>query len=253
LLTVAGEGSVGTVWYARKKDTQEAFAVKIIEKHSTVGSTSLTRVLAERDILSNLDHSNVVTLHFAFQDSTRIYFVMDFMGGGDLYKVLKMFPKKQFPEEVAKFYTAQVLLALEYLHSHRIVFRDLKPENILLSSDGHLKVADFGLAKKAPGKSVVRDPAPTARHHTVCGTPEYMAPEVIGEKAYGRMVDYWALGLLVFEMLVGRSPWADLGLTDMFFRILTEDPVFPDTMSPDARDFVSSLLVKDPSKRLGCR
>jgi serum/glucocorticoid-regulated kinase 2 len=255
LLNIAGQGSVGTVWFARKKDTQEAFAVKIIEKHATIGCTSLTRILAEREILSTLDHQNVVTLHFAFQDATRIYFVMDYMGGGDLYKVLKQFPEKQLPEDAARFYAAEILLALEYLHSYNIVFRDLKPENVLLSSEGRLKVADFGLAKKS-GTSALRNKgsvAQTARHHTVCGTPEYMAPEVIGEKAYGRMVDYWALGLLIFEMLAGRSPWADLSLTDMFFRILTEDPVFPDNMSVDARDLISSLLVKDPSKRLGCR
>ena len=110
---------------------------------------------------------------------------------------------------------------------------------------GYLKLIDYGLAKHVTKLG--------SKTNSFVGSPLYMAPEVIGEKAYGRMVDYWALGLLVFEMLVGRSPWADLGLTDMFFRILTEDPVFPDTMSPDARDFVSSLLVKDPSKRLGCR
>ena len=122
-------------------------AIKVLEKHSSIGSTSLNRVLAEREILSFLDHPNVVTLHFAFQDETRIFFVMDFMGGGDLYKTLKRFPGRKLPEPTAAFYTGEVLLALEYLHSYDIVFRDLKPENLLLSAEGHLKVTDFGLGK----------------------------------------------------------------------------------------------------------
>ena len=165
LMHLIGQGGVGKVWYAVKKDSGQEFAVKIIDKHQIIGSSSVGRVLAEREIMTRLEHPFVISLHFAFQDDTRIFFVLDYLRGGDFFRLMKKIPNKKIPEHAARFYAAELVLAISYLHTNNICFRDLKPENILVSDTGHLCVTDFGLA-------VLKQPKTKTTHKTVCGTPE---------------------------------------------------------------------------------
>jgi serine/threonine protein kinase len=256
LITLLGQGGVGVVWYARKKDTKEVFAVKIIEKHQIMGTSSVARVLAERDLMTMLDHPFVIDLSFAFQDDTRIFFVLEYLSGGDFFKLLHSLPEKRMPETAARFYTIQILLALRYLHEQNIVFRDLKPENVILNHDGNLRVTDFGLAMRGGGGD---ERGGCGGSNTVCGTPEYMAPEVIKEDSHSIAVDYWALGVMLFEMLHGNTPWANQSTTDMFFSVLTKPPQFHDASTPgkrvvvsrECRSLIEGLMEKDPKTRLG--
>jgi serine/threonine protein kinase len=245
LVHLLGQGGVGNVWYAIKQDTQQVFAMKIIDKHHIIGSSSVGRVLAEREIMTMLEHPFVITLHFAFQDDTRIFFVLDFLSGGDFFRLMKQIPDRRMSEEAAMFYAAEIMLALEYLHDNNICFRDLKPENILLSTNGHIRVTDFGLASRKSDITV------DTTHKTVCGTPEYMAPEVIREEGHGRPVDYWALGVIIYEMIVGKTPWAEMSATDMFFSVLTKPVPFPKSISNSARHLIEGLMSKDPKTRMG--
>jgi serine/threonine protein kinase len=260
LITLLGQGGVGVVWYARKKDTREVFAVKIIEKHQIMGTSSVARVLAERDLMTMLDHPFVIDLSFAFQDDTRIFFVLEYLSGGDFFKLLHSLPEKRMPEGAARFYTVQILLALHYLHKQNIIFRDLKPENVILNHDGNLRVTDFGLAMKGGGGA---QHGGCGGSNTVCGTPEYMAPEVIKEDSHSIAVDYWALGVMLFEMLHGHTPWANQSTTDMFFSVLTKPPQFHTantpglserdrvTCSPECKSLIEGLMAKDANTRLG--
>lgn len=257
LVHLLGSGGVGNVWYGVERETGRAFAVKIIEKHQIMGQTSIARVLAEREIMTRLQHPFIVNLHYAFQDDTRIFFVLDYKSGGDFYKMMKQIPNRKMDEADARFYAAEILLALEYLHTNGITFRDLKPENVLVSEEGHICVADFGLAvvqqHNARNTGGLRKTGlgGLTVQKTVCGTPEYMAPEVIREDGHGKMVDYWALGVMIYEMLFGKTPWAGLNATDMFFSVLTKSIPFPSTVSKPAKKLIESLMMKDPHHRLG--
>ena len=164
--------------------------------------------------------------------------------------MMKQIPNRRMEEPDARFYASSILLALEYLHNNGITFRDLKPENVLVSDQGHICVADFGLAVARSAETSSEHEALRAQK-TVCGTPEYMAPEVIREDGHGKLVDYWALGVMIYEMLCGKTPWAGLSATDMFFSVLTQAVPFPDSMSKEARSLISSLMAKDPNDRLG--
>jgi serine/threonine protein kinase len=270
LVDLLGQGGVGNVWYAVKQDTQHIFAVKIIDKHHVIGSISVGRVLAEREIMTMLEHPFVITLHFAFQDDTRVFFVLDYLSGGDFFRLLEQIPDRRMSEEAAMFYAAEIMLALEYLHQNNICFRDLKPENILLSAEGHIRVTDFGLASWGSKRNLVLPPLRGGRaaktditvdttHKTVCGTPEYMAPEVIREEGHGRPVDYWALGVIIYEMIVGKTPWAEMNATDsvrmlatrLFISVLSKPVPFPKFVSNSAKHLIEGLMSKDPNTRMG--
>jgi hypothetical protein len=244
LVNLLGQGAVGNVWYAVKQDTQQTFAVKIFDRHHIIGSSSVGRVLAEREIMTMLEHPFVITLHFAFQDDARIFFVVDYLSGGDFFRLMKQIPDRRMSEEATMFYAAEIMLALEYLHQNNIFVRDLKPENILLSAEGHIRVY-FGLA------SCNTDITVDTTHTTVCGTPEYMAPEVIREEGHGRPVDYWALGIIIYEMIVGKTPWSEMDMTDMFISVLTKPVPFPKYVSNSAKHLIEGLMSKDPNTRMG--
>jgi protein-serine/threonine kinase len=205
LIRILGQGSTGIVWHARRLQNNQECAVKMLDKQQIATSHSATRVVAEREILTMLDHPFVVQLHFAFQDATKVYFVMDYAAGGDFYNFLRQFPQRRMEESTARFFVAELILAFEYLHAYDISFRDLKPENLLLSKSGHLMVTDFGLSVRSEKGQANGECGGGQR--TVCGTPEYMAPEVIKENGHGKAVDCWALGLILYELLHGRSPW----------------------------------------------
>jgi RAC serine/threonine-protein kinase len=193
---VLGKGNYGKVMLATKKTEPDVYyAVKIIKKSCLIDEESLEHVLSENRVLQTLDHPFLVKLYSSFQTKDRLYFVMEYVRGGELFFHLGR--EKRFTEERAMFYAAEILLALHYLHSKGIVYRDLKLENLLLDEKGHIKITDFGLCKE--GISTERD-----KTSTFCGTPEYLAPEILEEENYGKSVDWWALGVVLYEMLIGR-------------------------------------------------
>lgn len=194
VLRTLGTGSFGRVHLARSVHNQRFYAIKVLRKQHLVRMKQVEHVNNEREVLSLVRHPFLVNLWGTFQDPTFLYLVMDFVPGGELFTLLRS--SRRFPQPVAKFYIAEVALAIDFLHSNDIIYRDLKPENILLGADGHLKLIDFGFAKHTK-----------ERCWTLCGTPDYLAPEVISSKGYNKSVDWWALGVLLFEMLAGYPPF----------------------------------------------
>eukprot|EP00301_Raphidiophrys_heterophryoidea_P005725 c12370_g1_i3.p1 GENE.c12370_g1_i3~~c12370_g1_i3.p1 ORF type:complete len:749 (-),score=167.27 c12370_g1_i3:539-2785(-) len=189
---VLGTGSFGRVHFIKHIETGRFYALKILNKKQIIELGQVEHVLGERDVLSSICHPHIVNFCGSFQDSRKLYIVMEFVNGGEFFTHLRRMGR--FKEDMARFYAAQVLTALEYLHSNNILYRDLKPENLLLDSRGHIKVTDFGFAKQVD-----------YRTWTLCGTPEYLAPEIILSKGHGKAVDYWAIGILIFEMLAGYT------------------------------------------------
>jgi serine/threonine protein kinase len=239
-LKLIGRGGFGRVLLVKKKENQQIYAMKILKKKFVVEQNQVTHTTTERNVMVKLEHPFLTKLHFAFQDDKSLYFVMDFINGGELFHHLRR--EKKFSEDRTRFYAAEIISALTYLHTRGIVYRDLKPENVLLGRDGHVVVTDFGLAKEG-----LHD---NERTETRAGTPEYLAPEVIKGEKYTKSVDWWAVGILVYEMLTGAPPFIDSDIQKLFQKITGGDIKFPDYVSQDAADFVSHLLARDTSKRL---
>ncbi|KAJ3211351.1 hypothetical protein HDU67_004585 [Dinochytrium kinnereticum] len=243
LLKVIGKGSFGKVMQVRKKDTNRIYAMKIIKKSHIVERAEVSHTLAERMVLAKLNHPFIVPLKFSFQNPEKLYLVLAFVNGGELFHHLQQVGR--FEEERARFYTAELLCALECLHSFDIIYRDLKPENILLDFSGHIALCDFGLCKlnmKEGNKT-----------NTFCGTPEYLAPEVLIGQGYTKAVDWWTLGILLYEMLTGLPPFYDENVNEMYKKILKDEITFPEEVGPAAKDLLKKLLNRDPSQRLGSK
>ena len=197
----------------------------------------------ERAILTKMRHPFIVSLRFAFQTEKNLFLVMDFLAGGELFYHLKR--KGLIQESECLFYGGELILAIEHLHSHNIIHRDLKPENVLLAADGHVCITDFGLAKETN-----KD----ADNRTLCGTSEYMAPEMLTRNGYGSAVDWWSFGALLFEMLTGEPPFVmkkNESSKDLDTKILTQKVSIPGYLSHEASSLLKGMLDKDPSKRLG--
>jgi len=204
----------------------------------------IERTKTERRVLAVANHPFIMKLHFAFQNTEKLYLVLDYCPGGELF--FHLCKHRRFPERVARFYAAELLLAIGHLHSIGIIYRDLKPENVLLDAEGHVKLGDFGLAKDE------------IRHFTkgatsMCGTPEYMAPEVLLQRGHGFCVDYWGLGMLLYEMFTGLPPWYTTDKVKLFKRLKHAALVLPTYIGVDSCSFVRALLEREPSKRLGCK
>lgn len=243
-LRVVGKGSSGKVLLARHRSEGKYYAVKILSKWAILRKNEVRHVMAERDILlKNIHHPFLVGLHYSFQTSDKLYFVLDYINGGELFFHLRC--ERTFTENRARFYAAEILLALGYLHSLNIVYRDLKPENILLDSQGHIVLTDFGLSKE------IGDLMGAEANHTFCGTPEYLAPEMIRQEPYGRAVDWWCLGAVLYEMLYGLPPFYSRNTSEMYDRILNKPLTLRPGISESAKDILSQLLEKDPRMRLG--
>jgi serine/threonine protein kinase len=248
LLRVVGRGSYGKVLAVRAKRSGEVLALKVLAKSRVIARAQVEHTQAERAILETIDHPFLVSLRAAFQTPTKLYLVLPFLRGGEVFTHLKAW--KQFDEDLARFYVAEVTLGVGHLHELGIVYRDLKPENVLLDEFGHVRLTDFGLSKVLLG--------PTDAAHTFCGTPEYLAPEVIDGSPHDRGVDWWALGVLLWEMLTGLPPFYHVNVQAMYNRILIADLVWPmdagggHLLSPSARSLLTGLLERDPLKRLGC-
>ncbi|KAL9050031.1 MAG: hypothetical protein Q9162_006881 [Coniocarpon cinnabarinum] len=246
ILKLIGKGTFGQVFQVRKKDTQRVYAMKVLSKKVIVQKKEVQHTVGERNILvrTAMTHSPfIVGLKFSFQTPTDLYLVTDYMSGGELFWHLQK--EGRFHEARAKFYIAELILALQHLHQHDIVYRDLKPENILLDANGHIALCDFGLSKANLTKDETTN--------TFCGTTEYLAPEVLLDEAgYTKMVDFWSLGVLVFEMCCGWSPFYAEDTQQMYKNIAFGKVRFPrDALSTDGRNFVKGLLNRNPKHRLG--
>lgn len=244
MVSVLGKGSFGKVMLCRKKDTQKLYAVKVLKKKHVLKRKQLRHAKTERSVLGYLDHPFVVKLHYAFQTRDKLHFVLDFLPGGELFFHLGR--SGRFKEDLGRFYTAEIALALGHLHSHRVVYRDLKPENILLDAEGHIKLADFGLSKEGIHSG-------TEGTHSFCGTPEYLAPEVLNRSGHGTSVDWWSLGALLYEMLTGLPPWYSQDRPKMFAAIRHSELRFPPYVSEGARKILCGFLDRDASQRLGSK
>lgn len=246
-MATLGTGTFGKVKLVQHKQTKKVFALKIMRKGHIVAYKQQSNVISEKNVMVQAQHPFILQLVATMKDSTSLYMLMELCLGGELFNFLHCHPTRDveyIPNNHARFYAACVLDAFEYLHSRMIVYRDLKPENLLIDAEGYVKVVDFGFAK------VVHD-----RTYTLCGTPEYLAPELVLGKGHGKGVDYWALGVLIYEMLVGYSPFAGAEAPDQMIicrNILGGKYETPRTMTGPAKDLVKKLLTKDANRRLGC-
>ncbi|KAJ3089828.1 camp-dependent protein kinase catalytic subunit [Quaeritorhiza haematococci] len=233
-----GTGSFGRVHLVRLKSTGKYYAMKVLKKADVVKMKQVEHTVNEKTILEQLDFPFLVSMLGTFQDSVNVYLVLDYVSGGELFSYLRRCGR--FPNHVARFYAAEVVMAFEHLHSKNIIYRDLKPENLLIDSHGHIKITDFGFAKLVPDIT-----------WTLCGTPDYLAPEIIQSKGYGKAVDWWALGVLIYEMLAGHPPFYDEDHFKLYEKILACKPKFPAHFDPNAKDLVKRLLTADLTKRYG--
>lgn len=246
ILRLLGKGTFGQVFQVRKSDSKRIYAMKVLSKQVIVKKKEIAHTIGERNILvrtATTESPFIVGLKFSFQTPTDLYLVTDFMSGGELFWHLQK--EGRFSEERAKFYIAELVLALEHLHDNDIVYRDLKPENILLDANGHIALCDFGLSKaNLTGNGTT---------NTFCGTTEYLAPEVLlDESGYTKMVDFWSLGVLIFEMCCGWSPFYADNTQQMYKNIAFGKVRFPrEVLSPEGRSFVKGLLNRNPKHRLG--
>ncbi|PRP75317.1 protein kinase [Planoprotostelium fungivorum] len=240
LLTIIGKGSFGKVMQVRKKDDGKIFAMKVLRKEAVIARKQVTHTKAEKSILQKIQHPFIVKLHYAFQTADKLYMILDYINGGELFFHLKK--EGRFTESRVRFYAAQITSAIAHLHSLGIVYRDLKPENILLDNNGNITITDFGLSKEIK---------PEEGTHTFCGTPEYLAPEVLKGQGHGTAVDWWSLGTLIYEMLTGLPPFYSQNINYMYQKIMQGELRFPSFISNEAQILLEGLLTRDVDKRLG--
>lgn len=220
--------------------TSKIYAMKIINKDKLEDEDQIAYICSEKTILTAIDFPFIVPLRFAFQTSEKLFLVMDYINGGELFTHIRQ--QGCILENQAKIYIAEIILALEYLHNNHIIHRDLKPENVLLDSDGHIVITDFGLATMSTGKTNAK---------TICGTTEYMAPEMIKGEGYNESVDIWSLGALSFELFTGKAPFIAKNKNKLYDMILNKKPKLPPYLSPECNSFLKGLLEKNVNKRLG--
>jgi protein kinase A len=238
VLQTLGTGSIGRVRLAKDKTTGEFIALKIIKKTQMIRQRQIDHIYNEYAVMQQISHPFLVELKGFCQDNRYIYFALDYVPGGELFTYLRQ--QRALKSDAAAFYAANVVCMFECLHSLNIIYRDLKPENLLLTADGYLRLVDFGLSKVIQGRT-----------YTICGTPEYLSPEIILNKGHGKPSDWWALGVLIYEMLVGIDPFADEDPMLIYQNIIRGKVRFPSRINPDAKSLVKHLLVQDLSRRYG--
>ncbi|CAF1270451.1 unnamed protein product [Adineta steineri] len=269
LLKVIGRGSYAKVFLAEYRprhlrnnnnknnnnQTPRLYAMKVIKKSIVNDDEDIDWIQCEKNVFEKAtNHPFLVGLHSCFQTASRLFFVIEFVTGGDL--MYHMQRQRKLPESSARFYAAEITVALHFLHEHGVIYRDLKLDNVLLDAEGHIKLTDYGMCKE--GLDFKRD----ERTSTFCGTPNYLAPEMLRNHDYNFSVDWWALGVLMFEMMAGRSPFEivgsaenpDLNTEDRLFQVILEQPIrIPRSLTVRAKNVLEGFLNKDPQNRLGCR
>merc|ERR1719244_149252 len=240
LLKVLGRGAFGKVVLCREKSKRTMYAMKILKKSAVFQKNEVEHTLTENRVLQTIRHPFIVGLKYSFTTDDRLCFVTEYVSGGELFVHLKNERSKRFSECKTRFYAAEIVCALGYLHKRGIIYRDLKLENLLLDKNGHIKMVDFGLCKDEifGGKLT----------NTFCGTPSYLPPEVVRNMQHGRAVDWWGLGVVMYEMLTGQLPFYNDERKVMFRLIVTEKPHFPRLIGGEARELLSQLLMKNPDR-----
>ncbi|GAA6013792.1 hypothetical protein JCM10207_008192 [Rhodosporidiobolus poonsookiae] len=271
-IRMLGKGDVGKVYLVREKQTQKLYAMKVLSKKEMIKRNKIKRALAEEEILAGSNHPFIVTLYHSFQSDDYLYLCMEYCLGGEFFRALQTRPGKCLPEEDAKFYAAEVIAALEYLHLMGFIYRDLKPENILLHETGHIMLSDFDLSKQSDPHGAGGAPAAIKmfspngvplvdtksciadfRTNSFVGTEEYICPEVINGRGHSSAVDWWTVGILIFEMLYGCTPFKGPNRHATFSNVLRNEPAFPDHPATTTlcKSLIKKLLCKDENKRLG--
>jgi serum/glucocorticoid-regulated kinase 2 len=257
LMKVLGKGSFGKVMLVQHREHKRLFAMKVLRKEDLLQKRQLMHTATERAILEQLKHPFLTKLEFAYQSTGKLYLIMNYCPGGELFFWLQHAPDQCFSTARTRLYAAEIFLALKHLHQHHVIYRDLKPQNVLLRADGHVNLADFGLAKFA-----VTGAGSKGGTKTMCGTPNYCAPEILENKGHGKAVDWWSLGTLIYEMLVGQSPFYDPNLHQIFKNIMSGElhfleaheprsPLAEIPMEPEARSLIVNLLQRKVEDRLG--
>lgn len=269
-IKMLGKGDVGKVYLVREKRTEKLFAMKVLSKKEMIKRNKIKRVMAEQEILSTSNHPFIVTLYHSFQSEDYLYLCMEYCMGGEFFRALQTRPGKCLPEEDARFYAAEVIAALEYLHLMGFIYRDLKPENILLHQSGHVMLSDFDLSARAERRggapAMIRQATPNSaplvdtrsciadlRTNSFVGTEEYIAPEVIKGCGHTSAVDWWTLGILIYEMIFATTPFKGNSRNATFSNVLRNEVHFPDStpISSMGKSLIRKLLIKDEMKRLG--
>jgi len=236
---VIGTGAFGKVYLAKYQGTNKFFAIKRMNKHILKQSRQLDNMYNEAMLLQEVCFSPfIVKLQHIIETPDYIFLVMEYIKGGELFYYIRRYGR--LPEQVVRFFSAEIIVALKYLHQNDVIYRDLKPENVLVAETGHIKLVDFGFATRMNQNT-----------YMICGTPEYMAPEKLMGNGDGKETDYWSLGCLIYEMLCGTPPFCGNGTTQVYKRILDDDMVIPKDLSRSAVSLVKSLLQKDHGLRLG--
>ncbi|XVF81920.1 hypothetical protein PTKIN_Ptkin16aG0001300 [Pterospermum kingtungense] len=240
VLKVVGQGAFGKVYQVRRSNTSDIYAMKVMRKDKIMEKNHAEYMKSERDILTKVEHPFVVQLRYSFQTKYRLYLVLDFVNGGHLF--FQLYRQGLFREDLARIYTAEIVSAVSHLHANGIMHRDLKPENILLDADGHVMLTDFGLAKEFDENT---------RSNSMCGTVEYMSPEIVLGKGHDKAADWWSVGILLYEMLTGKPPFTGGNRQKIQEKIIKDKIKLPAFLSSEAHSILKGLLQKDASKRLG--
>ena len=239
-LKVLGRGSFGKVVLVRLEKSKKLYAMKILKKELVIKRKQVNHTMTERSLLEKLNHTFIVKLFYAFQDKTKLYFITEFMQGGELFFHLRR--NSQYKEKSVKFYMSEILLAIDYMHKNNFIYRDLKPENILIDKLGHIKLTDFGLSKLLDEEE--------QKTYTLCGTPEYLAPEIIFEKGYDKTCDWFSFGVVMFEMLCGFHPFKQKKgkFNPQIYKMKIK---IPENIGKNAKDLIEKLLNSNPRERIG--
>ena len=242
-LALLGQGSFGEVYLVKKKDSEDFYAMKVLDKCRIAKQNIFKYVLTERNVLSVMHNPFIVKLNYAFQTSEKLFLLLDYCPGGDLSKQLQI--QTRFSEEKAKFYICEIILALGELHKHNIIFRDLKPDNVVIDKEGHALLTDFGLSREGVvGKEIAK---------SFCGSIAYLAPEMLNRTGHGKAVDWYLLGVLFYELLVGVPPYFTRNQEQIFRNIQNAELYIPPFMSEKATNLIKSLLKRNPNERLGSK
>jgi serine/threonine protein kinase len=240
-LKVLGKGSFGEVLLVQLKANKKYYAMKILIKKQVKLRHQEVHTKAERDLMVRINCPFIVNIKFAFQDNIKLYIITEFMQGGEMF--FHLHKEKRFSNEKTRFYIIELILAIEFLHKNKMLYRDLKPENIMIDSNGHIKLTDFGLSKMVKKQK--------QKVFTICGTPQYLAPEILSDDGYDNSVDWWSLGCVMYEMLVGKAPFRIPKGSYLSADLYKKKITIPEFITDEAKDLISNLLIPNPKKRLG--